>query len=190
MANYSRVSDKSLYCKIVAKPTKQGEVSEATGWYVGGTLQTGVKYKNKQFTCHLLRPNGQVIGVNFTPGATKQYLNGQLALSELVGKFVSIKAGETVMTERGPFTQLEISEKPAPSEMPANDIKICHFVDLDAVKSGQGLHKRPTAANVSAEDMDGLADDDDVSSNQAFTEAASSVASSAKPQFNSNPFAD
>lgn len=187
MANYSRVTNKDGYCKVVAKPGKQGEVAKATGWYVGGVVKTGEKYKNKQFTAHLLRPSGEIIGVNFTPGNTKQYLNGQLVLSDLLGRYVEIGAGEVIMTERGPFQTLEIKELPAPSEMPRTDIKLVHFVDLDQVKGGAGLYKKPSAGNVAAEDVE-----DYISGEDESTETLASTASvqNAKASFNANPFAD
>ncbi len=188
MASYSRVTDKDKYYKVVASPKKPNEVVEAKGFYVGGTVQTGVKFKNRQFTAHLLLPDRSVVGINFTPGFTKQFLNGQSNLAELLGKYVSIRAGKVVPTKMGDFTEIICSELPAPFELPSEaalGFKLTHFVDIDKIKAGQGLNKRPVAANDDAEDYDDAGgEEDSTSNNQALSEAAASI-----PSGNANPFA-
>ena len=73
MANYSRVTNKQYF--QVHNPNGKNFKDGVTGWYVGGALKTS-QFGQKCVTLHFLQATGEVVGVNMTPGYTKQFLQG------------------------------------------------------------------------------------------------------------------
>ena len=159
MTNYSRVSNKQYF--QVHNGSKDNFKESVSGWYIGGTVQTGKKFPGKQATIHLLQPNGEIFGVNTTVGFTKQFLGlGGCQLNPirmLVGKFIEIKGGDPVQTARGSFTPIESRELPAPADLPVHGFEVVPFVDIDNIRDmiSSNSNNIPQGVVLSANDIAG-----------------------------------
>ena len=169
MAMYSKVTN-GKYVQL-HKSDKKGYVSELSGWYVGGVVSTG-NY-GKQLTVHIMQPDGEIVGVNTSPGFFKQWKkfnDPRNVLVNSLGKFVTLKTGKPIPTPKGSFIPVDVVLSEAPTERPHIDFEIIPAIDLDklqvnskveAQSNDDGIFSVPVAGNVSVEGNE-VADFDEV----------------------------